>query len=154
MRYGDQMVTMAVVADRSRINSTGDVMTLIDLFAVDYSRRYGSGSQSPEAGIRITTIRVASFVEGETVRFDASLPAGAPTRVQPVGTRTCHFPGVDGPVNTPVYDDSALQPGHVVDGPAVVTAETTTYLVEPDWQLRTGAHGAIWFLKNTDLEQR
>jgi hypothetical protein len=43
------------------------------MFADDYGRRFGQGNQSPEAGIRITTIRVASYVEGQTVEFDASL---------------------------------------------------------------------------------
>src|SRR5277367_2221008 len=72
MRYGNQLVTTAVVADRTRIETEGDVMALIELFAEDYARRFGAGSESPEAGIRITTIRVASYVEGETVQFDAS----------------------------------------------------------------------------------
>ncbi len=67
MRYGNQLVTMAVVADRTRLRSVRDVIALIDLFGEDYGHRFGHGSQSPEAGIRITTIRVASYVEGETV---------------------------------------------------------------------------------------
>jgi N-methylhydantoinase A len=147
MRYGNQLVTMAVVADRSRLEGVRDVVVLMQQFASDYGRRFGDGSQSPEAGIRITTIRVASYVEGETVKFDASLPEGTPTPAVPVGSRNCHFVGTEGAVETPVYDEKSLQPGITVPGPAVVTTPTTTYLVEPSWRLQTGAHGAIWFLK-------
>ena len=150
MRYGNQLVTMAVVADRTRLRSVRDVIALIDLFGQDYGHRFGHGSQSPEAGIRITTIRVASYVEGETVEFDAALPTGTPKAATAVGQRRCHFVGVDGAVNAPVYDEKALQPGTVVTGPAVVTTPTTTYLVEPGWRLSTGAHGAIWFFKDTE----
>jgi N-methylhydantoinase A len=150
MRYGNQLVTMAVVADRTRLRSVRDVIALIDLFGEDYGHRFGHGSQSPEAGIRITTIRVASYVQGETVEFDAALPAGTSSAATVVGERTCHFVGVDGAVAAPVYDEKALQPGTVVSGPAVVTTPTTTYLVEPQWRLQTGAHGAIWFFKNTE----
>jgi N-methylhydantoinase A len=153
MRYGNQLVTMAVVADRTRLRSVRDVIALIDLFGEDYGHRFGHGSQSPEAGIRITTIRVASYVEGETVVFDAALPTGTPKAATAVGQRRCHFVGVDGAVDAPVYDEKALQPGTVVTGPAVVTTPTTTYLVEPGWRLSTGAHGAIWFFKDTEPAQ-
>ena len=148
MRYGNQLVTMAVVADRTRLGGVRDVIALIDLFGEDYGHRFGHGSQSPEAGIRIATIRVASYVDGATVEFDATLPAGAAEAAIATGQRRCHFVGVDGGVDTPVYDENALRPGTVVTGPAVVTTPTTTYLVEPRWRLETGAHGAIWFLKN------
>jgi N-methylhydantoinase A len=53
-----------------------------------------------------------------------------------------------GEVDTAVYDESALEPGLAVRGPAIVTTPTTTYLVEPGWRIETGAHGAIWFLRN------
>jgi N-methylhydantoinase A len=148
MRYGNQLVTMAVTADRTRLQSVRDVVALMHMFADDYGRRFGQGSQSPEAGIRITTIRVASYVEGQTVEFDASLPDGQPAPATPAGSRRCHFPGTAGAVDTPVYDETALQPGLTVPGPAVATSPTTTYLVEPGWRLETGAHGAIWFLKS------
>jgi N-methylhydantoinase A len=148
MRYGNQLVTMAVTADRPRLRSVRDVVALMHMFADDYGRRFGQGSQSPEAGIRITTIRVASYVEGQTVEFDASLPDGEPAPATSAGSRRCHFAGTAGAVDTPVYDETALQPGLTVPGPAVVTSPTTTYLVEPGWRLETGAHGAIWFLKS------
>jgi N-methylhydantoinase A len=153
MRYGNQLVTTAVVADRTRVQTAGDVMGLIELFAEDYARRFGAGSESPEAGIRITTIRVASYVEGEKVQFDASLPAGEPSPAQAIGVRRCHFADIDGPADTPVFDETALEPGLVVLGPGVVTTPTTTYLVEPGWRLETGAHGAIWFLKQPNSRE-
>jgi len=56
-----------------------------------------------------------------------------------------------GYVDTDVYDESALEPGLVVRGPAIVTTPATSYLVEPGWRIETGAHGAIWFLR-TELE--
>ena len=148
MRYGNQLVTMAVVADRNRLASVRDVVALMHLFADDYGRRFGAGSQSPEAGIRISTIRVASYVEAETVEFDIALLGGSPVPATPIGSRQCHFVGVDGAVETPVYDPTALEPGLVVQGPAAVTVPTTTYLVAPGWRLEPSGQGAIWFRKN------
>jgi N-methylhydantoinase A len=149
MRYGNQLVTMAVVAPTTRLASVRDVLDLMRQFSDDYGRRFGQGSQSPEAGIRITAVRVASFVQGETIEFDAALPDGRAVPAHQADSRRCFFPGVEGPVETAVYDESALQPGMLVPGPAVVTTPTTTYLVEPGWRIETGAHGAIWFLADS-----
>jgi N-methylhydantoinase A len=148
MRYGNQLVTMAVVAPRPRLESIRDVVDLMRLFSDDYGRRFGHGSQSPEAGIRATTVRVASFVQGETVEFDATPPTGRATAASSTGSRRCSFAGLAGPVDTAVFDERALAPGLVVQGPAIVTTPTTTYLVEPTWRIETGAHGAIWFLRS------
>ena len=64
-----------------------DALDLIELFAKEYTRRFGAGSQCPEAGIRITTVRVASYVDSETLEFDASLPDEAPTPAAALGSR-------------------------------------------------------------------
>jgi N-methylhydantoinase A len=129
------------------------VVDLMRLFSEDYGRRFGEGSQSPEAGIRVTALRVASFVQGETIEFDASPPGGQTTAARPAGSGHCFFPGADGPVETAVYDESALEPGLAVLGPAVVTTPATTYLVQPGWRIETGAHGAIWFLANSPEQE-
>ena len=148
MRYGNQLVTMAVTSDIDRLRTVGDCLHLAELFAADYARRYGAGAQSPEAGIRVTTVRVASFVPTQTITFDARRPDGEPRRPEPTGTRPCWFPGLDSPIEVAVHDETALVPGSSVTGPAVVSAATTTYLVEPGWHLEVGAHGAIWFLRD------
>jgi N-methylhydantoinase A len=69
MRYGNQRVQTAVVTDLTRLNSQSDVLRLIAEFHTRYGERFGEGSQSPEAGIRINTIRVCSFVEKPNATF-------------------------------------------------------------------------------------
>jgi N-methylhydantoinase A/oxoprolinase/acetone carboxylase beta subunit len=140
---------LVVCLTKTRLDSVRDVVELMRLFSGDYGRRFGEGSQSPEAGIRVTAVRVASFVPGETIEFDATLPDGRTTAARPTGSRRCFFPRSDGPAETAVYDESALEPGLAVPGPAVVTTPTTTYLVEPGWRIETGTHGDIWFLADS-----
>jgi N-methylhydantoinase A len=71
MRYSNQLVTTAVVFEINRIYGVGDVLHVIRTFSDIYGRRYGEGSEAPEAGIRVQTIRVASFVEGDVVKFES-----------------------------------------------------------------------------------
>jgi len=148
MRYGNQLVTTAVVVQQSRMNGVGDVLHMIQQFSEIYDHRYGHGSAAPEAGIRVQTIRVASFVEGDVVSFDSLESGGDRTEPAPVGHRVVHFVDEPGPIDTPVYDPGALTHEHVIVGPAIVTTENTTFLVEPGWRLEPTPQGAVWFLQD------
>lgn len=148
MRYGNQLVTTAVVFDINRVNGVADVLHLIRTFSDIYGKRYGAGSQAPEAGIRAQTVRVSSYVDGDVVKFDSIDSGHDRTMPSPVGTRQVHFVKIDGAVDTPVYDAEALHHQHVIHGPAIVTTENTTYLVEPGWRLEPTSQGAVWFLKD------
>ena len=148
MRYGNQLTTTAVAFDINRVDGVADVLHLIKTFSEIFGERYGEGTQAPEAGIRVQTIRVASFIEGEVVKFDSIEAGGEKSLPKPVSSRKVDFTGVDGPVDTPVYDADALKHEHVIHGPAIVTTENTTYLVEPGWRLEPTVQGAVWLLSD------
>lgn len=146
MRYGNQRVETAVVTELNRLGSLKEVLRLMEQFHSSYGNRFGEGSQAPEAGVRINTIRVCAYVELETVRFKAIKPSG-PDKAPgaPIGTRQCHFIGFDAALPTPIYDEAALTDGTRIVGPAIVITSATTYLVEPGWQYRAAGQGAVWF---------
>ncbi|WP_068398175.1 hydantoinase/oxoprolinase family protein [Kribbia dieselivorans] len=149
MRYGNQLLTQAVALDDiDRMNGVGDVLAMIKQFGDVYSHRFGAASAAPEAGIRCSTIRVASYVDGDVVRFDSLEYGGERTVPAEVGRRAVTFIGIDAPVDTPVYDQDALHHTSVIPGPAIVTTENTTYLVEPGWRLEPTQQGAVWFLQD------
>ncbi|HVO46814.1 MAG TPA: hydantoinase/oxoprolinase family protein [Steroidobacteraceae bacterium] len=152
MRYGNQRVETAVVTDINRLESRSGVLRLISQFHRTYGERFGEGSQSPEAGIRINTIRVCAYIEQPRVQFsDLTPPADGHRSLVPQSRRQCHFVGYDEPLDTPVYLHPALLPGTVIAGPALVTTRATTYLVDPGWTLAVAAQGAVWFSR--DCEQ-
>jgi N-methylhydantoinase A len=149
MRYGNQLLTQAVaLTDLHRINGVKEVLDIIKTFGDVYSHRFGASSAAPEAGIRCSTVRVASFVDGDVVNFESLEHGGARSAPTPVGSRTAHFIGIDDPIDTPVYDQDSLRPDRVIAGPAIVTTENTTFLVEPGWRLEPTAQGAVWFLQD------
>ena len=146
MRYGNQRVETAVVTDLNRIKGPEDVLKLIEQFFTRYGERFGSGSQTPEAGVRINTIRVCSYVDLPGIAFHGIKPNGhrAPAP-PPVDHRECHFVGHDGAINTPIYDEQALVAGTQIEGPAIVVTRATTYLVEPGWHYTAAEQNAVWF---------
>lgn len=149
MRFGNQLAQTSVVAPKLRLESIDDVMAIIKQFSADYGNRFGKGSEAPEAGIRINTVRVQSYVELETVGLGALRAKATHAAAATTATRQCHFVGHDGAVDTAVYPHESLEVGTVVGGPAVVVSSVTTYLVEPGWSLEIAEHGAAWFTRGT-----
>ena len=147
MRYGNQRVETAVESDIERFASVHDVLALIRRFHRRYGERFGEGSQAAENGVRINTVRVSSYVEIDKVDFDAILPLAVRTPGRSAASRPCFFIGSTEPIETPVYDATALAPGTSIDGPAVITAPATTYLVEPGWNFHASNYGAAWLVR-------
>ncbi|MFV5516856.1 hydantoinase/oxoprolinase family protein [Acinetobacter gerneri] len=150
LRYGNQLVQTTATIEKHHLERPADVLKMIEQFSIDYGKRFGEGSQAPEAGIRINTIRVASYVEHQTVQFKNIKPLPEDQRLQPPAsetTRTCYFVGYKGAVETPVWSRSSLKPGVQITGPAVVTSEVTTFLVNPGWTFVAAEQGASWFLR-------
>ncbi|HZM57550.1 MAG TPA: hydantoinase/oxoprolinase family protein, partial [Acidimicrobiales bacterium] len=148
MRYGNQLVTTAVAFDINRVEGVGDVLHLIKTFSDIFSDRYGQGTAAPEAGVRAQTIRVASYVDIPGIEFGEIHDEDERERTEPEphSTRDVHFPGEVETVYTPVYDTNVLDSGRVIYGPAIVTTDSTTYLVERGWRLEPTAQGAVWLL--------
>jgi N-methylhydantoinase A len=150
MRYGNQLVQTTVVIPKHTIESAIDVLNILDLFSTDYGKRFGEGSQAPEAGIRINTIRVASYIEHETVHFKHIKPVAEGKRKippKPTSTRSCYFVGDKKSVETPVWNKKDIPAGTEIIGPGIVASEVTTYLIEKGWKYVSAEQGAVWFLR-------
>jgi N-methylhydantoinase A len=150
MRYGNQLVQTTAVIPKHELHGTSDVMAIISQFSLDYGKRFGEGSQAPEAGIRINTIRVASYVLHDTINFENIMPVAPTQRKAPPthkSIRKCYFVGHEGALDTPVWDRASIAPGVQIAGPAVIASESTTYLVNPGWNFVSAKQDASWFLR-------
>jgi N-methylhydantoinase A len=145
MRYGNQLTQTSVISPVNRLTNMAAVMSLVNSFSENYGERFGEGSQQPEAGIRINTIRVLSYVELEQVRFkqasDTVIEAPIPNSV-----RDCYFVDFEGPIETAVFRSEQLQSGMEVQGPAIIESPRTSYLIEPGWKLVMGEQRSAWIL--------
>jgi N-methylhydantoinase A len=163
MRYGDQLQLTSMVVPFDRFTSARQVLEMIKRYHASYGERFGEGTQTPETGIKVNQIRVVAYVPLEKVTFatersrdalagpagpgvpspgaataDGTETAGGTAlltgRLQAKGTREAWFDGAM--TETRVYDHDALGADDVVEGPAIVEAPHTTFVVHPGWQLR------------------
>ncbi|MFC4184719.1 hydantoinase/oxoprolinase family protein [Saccharococcus thermophilus] len=146
MRYGNQLTQTSVISPVNRLNNMSDVLQLVEAFSVNYGERFGEGSQQPEAGIRINTIRVLSYVELDRVKFKKPVEGPAKTP-KPHSQRKCYFVDIEGPVLTNVYRTQTIEPGSVIEGPALVESPRTTYLIELGWKLVMGEQNSAWIVR-------
>lgn len=150
MRYGSQRVETTVVSPAARLESRRSVLEIIERHSKDFGNRFGDGSQAPESGVRVETIRVASYVPADPVVIEDLRPESLTAHtVEPVGTKLCHYVGFDDPVETLLYDKSALERGSSLSGPAIIAAGSSTYLVEPGWSFQAAGDGAAWLHRVT-----
>ena len=134
----------------NRLHSVHDVLDVIGPVRRGLRpalRRTAASRPRPASGSRPSASPPTSKARrsSSTPRYRRSAGAGDPDRLTAAATSS----GTTDAVDTPVYDETALQPGQVVPGPAIVT----TRRPPPTWSNPTGAwrpapHGAIWFLKN------
>jgi N-methylhydantoinase A len=125
MRYAGQGYTVSVALPEGDL-SASLAEPLRAAFGAAYEHRFGSrlASAEPEALHWRVTARVETA--NTALRFDPR-PHGDVKR----GERETYFPESGGFVTCAVYDRYALDPGHVVSGPALVQERESTVVVGP-----------------------
>jgi N-methylhydantoinase A/acetophenone carboxylase len=133
MRYETQTMTTKIPSPVTLINSPEDAKKIIANFKDAYYKI--CKVEFPEAVIRIETARLiaeAPFMTKPTLKA-YKLESENPEKALK-GKRDVFWEETSGYISTPIYDLNKLRPGNVVEGPAVIEAETTTVVVNPGWK--------------------
>ena len=130
MRYGTQLNSARVPSPRILVQSPEDVQAIIDAHTNEYKIVYGAIAAYPEGGVEIDTFVLKATVPMEKYRFPEFPLAGADAGAARKGRRQVWWE--EGPRDTDIYDRALLRSGNVIEGPAVVEAEDTTYVIPTD----------------------
>lgn len=130
MRYRRQVHEVRVPVPAGPLTAS-QIEGVLESFERKYEELYGKGAAFREAGIEVITFHVVG--RGRTQK--PSLPrveSGDPDSSGALkGSRQAYFDRAGGFVDTSIYDFGRLTAGHVVKGPAVIEAPTTTMVVQP-----------------------
>ncbi len=113
---------------------------LRERFFVAHDAAYGY--HNPDDPIETVNLRLTAFGR---LRAEAPLPASAapPPLPAPKGRRPVIFEDPAAPQETPLYDRAALQPGHVLAGPAIVDQLDATTPLYPGDRATVDAAGNL-----------
>ena len=125
MRYGEQIFEIGVLLDGLELSSPDLMDSIVERFHLRHEALY-TYSQ-PQQDVVLVNARIS--VVGEL----PALPEEPKVRARKAaGPRTRRRIYLAGWQDVPVYDFSALAASQVVDGPAVIEAETTTVLLQAE----------------------
>ncbi|HET6224432.1 MAG TPA: hydantoinase/oxoprolinase family protein, partial [Dongiaceae bacterium] len=135
MRYGEQIFEIDVALDGLDWNAPSLVDAIEDRFHRRHEELYTYSSPGQE--VVFVNARVAAVGE-VSQRGEGARAAAQASACKPQGSRKAWFGGWR---DIPVYAFDRLQPGHSLEGPAIIEAETTTVLVDTGDRVSVNALG-------------
>jgi len=145
MQYYGQLVDIEVDSPSPDLSTPQDAQALCDAFEATYQRMYARAASSPELGYLVAQVIVKGSVPVERPQLP-TLPAeeGSPPEKE---TRPVWW--TDGWVDTPIHEMTDVRPGHRLEGPAVLEAESTTFPIPPARRAWLDEHG-VFHLENKE----
>ena len=139
MRYGSQYNLTKVEAPTLILRGEDDVRALCERFTQLYSQIYSPEAAFPVGGINVECFYLAASVRAQRAQFSREAEGAAGADQARSGSRPACFDAAAGMAETPVYDWLRVAPGMAIQGPALIEAAETTYVVEPGWTYRMDA---------------
>jgi N-methylhydantoinase A len=142
MRYGEQVFEIDVSLTDLDLDATDIIEQIEDRFHRRHEELYTYASRGQE----VVFVNARAAAVGEVAQIDRDTGSAPSSGVcSPRATRQAYFGGWR---QVPVYSLDDLRPGHILAGPAIIEAETTTVLVD------TGDHVTVNPLGWLDIRLR
>ena len=129
-RYAGQGNELAVETPPGRVDGAW-AAALRERFDAEHERTYLRAYR--DMPVRVINLGVSAYVPGQPLVSGERADAAGDS-AEPLLTAPCRFPGAAGPLQTGFFRRSRLQPGHRIEGPAIVEQPDTTTAIPPGWQ--------------------
>lgn len=145
IRYGRQLNDLIVTSPVSEILTSKQWDLMIHEFEKQYEMTFSGAAKYPQAGYEIFEVGlVASAPKIRPQLKHYPLQSAAPASKAYKGKRNAYF-GIGGTsYETSVYELRELQPGNIVNGPAIIEDPTTTIVVPPNRLIRMDQYRSLW----------
>jgi N-methylhydantoinase A len=145
MRFGMQYNLTRIVSPYINIKSDQDFKDICDKFTEQYAEIYTPEATFPMGGINVECFFLTAYVETTSQKIPQfELGSEKPSDTALISTRPAYWRSHSDFEDTPVFAFSKLEVGNKIIGPALIEAEDTTYVIEPDWQFSLdGFHNTI-----------
>lgn len=141
MLYGGQINSKRTSTPGLHITSEEDVWRFYKQFEQEFSEAFSPLVVNLPGGVYIESFVIKASVPAQP--FDLPVLPLAETTADSAlkGTRMAYWPEVSKEVDTPVYDQTKLQHGHLIQGPALIESEYTTVVIPPGMKYSVNQYG-------------
>lgn len=141
MRYGMQYNLTKIISPHLFVTQSEEFKDICDRFTEQYSSAYSPEATFPQGGINVECFYLTASVQRPPLTMKAARKKkGAPPADARCGSRRAFWIPLNDFTETPVFELLKLAPGNIIDGPALVEADDTTYVIEPGWRLTFDAY--------------
>jgi N-methylhydantoinase A/oxoprolinase/acetone carboxylase beta subunit len=137
MQYYGQLNDIEIYSPAQHLNDAGDVDALIAAFEDAYGKVYARSAKSPELGYLVTYAIVTGTVQVEKPALPLE-PLVGPEPPPAKGARQVWWH--EGWLETPIFEQTDLQAGNVIAGPAIVESPADTLVIPPGRRARLDQH--------------
>ncbi len=132
MRYGGQLNMKRIRSPRLFIRSSEDVVAVYNQFEKEFSEAYSPLSVYPEGGVDISSFVLrSSFLSPKFELPRYSLKSTKAPKVAYKGEREVFWEELGHFHSTDIYEQNLLEPGNIVEGPAIIEAADTNIVLPP-----------------------
>lgn len=129
MTYARQIHSTRIAGPLRQVHSEADIIAVCDAFNTSYAQSYGQGAIFPEGGIVITDFVVHAIGPIPPMSLPSYPYVGEDAEAALSGHREVYWQVPNDFIPTPIYSAPKLQVGNVVNGPAIVEAPDTVYVI-------------------------
>ncbi len=137
MQYYGQLNDIEIYSPAQQLKDAGDVDALIAAFEDAYGKTYARSASSPELGYLVTYAIVTGAVQVEKPALPLESLVG-PEPPAAKGARQVWWN--EGWLETPIFEQTDLQAGNVLVGPAIVESPADTLVIPPGRRARLDEH--------------
>jgi N-methylhydantoinase A len=136
-RYLAQVWELDTPIARGKFRNDEDVSALVDSFHQVHERVFAVRDEGSPVEIVNWKARLTAKINRST---PTAAPAAANNSATPTSKRNCFF-GSSSPVVTAIFKAADIQPGALIEGPAIIEEPTTTVVIYPGMNARVSGAG-------------
>ena len=143
MRYGMQYNLTKIISPHMSVSGPDDYKDICDHFTEEYSAIYTPEATFPMGGINVECFYLTAFVQTQDLEMSPEKDeADTPPEAAKREPRQAYWPTLGGFKQTSVFNFDRLRPGNRIEGPALIEAPETTYVLEPGWNFTKDGFGS------------
>ncbi|SIS17573.1 hydantoinase/oxoprolinase family protein [Natronorubrum thiooxidans] len=141
-RYFRQDIQMSIPVDIENLRHEAGLAEINDDFEARHDRQFGFSLDAP---LEIATLRVIGKGTLQGVTIDEQELHDADPSDAEIDWSDVYFDGSY--YETPIYDRTELRPGNELEGPAIVTDDDSTVVIQPDHTATIDRYGNIEIIR-------